>query len=336
VIFRTAFFNAILLTVLVGHCDAAPQQAAPQQVAYKNTKPMEQKSVRQTVESQIALFNSGNLQQAAQTGYEVLRLEPTNSLARYYYAQTLYKLNRNADAKSQFAECYRKTNDLKMKANCYDALKALASQPSTAVSGAESTKSPDVAKAAAAEISTHDPALASRKLQVMIDGAADIAAKRKQLAIEIQDAKDRAAEQLNGIEQYFERAVLVNNRIARVERYENPEYSKMRDRTQTELQIKIEALNADFKRREAEILADCRARGAVYDEVRPALKTQQKAGTSQIQLMPQNTNGFVRHYVNYDGNDPVSLKARQGELTNSKAPAGVGSTKGTQSVTRAK
>ena len=297
---------------------------------------MEQKSVRQTVESQIALFNSGNLQQAAQTGYEVLRLEPTNSLARYYYAQTLYKLNRNADAKSQFAECYRKTNDLKMKANCYDALKALASQPSTAVSGAESTKSPDVAKAAAAEISTHDPALASRKLQVMIDGAADIAAKRKQLAIEIQDAKDRAAEQLNGIEQYFERAVLVNNRIARVERYENPEYSKMRDRTQTELQIKIEALNADFKRREAEILADCRARGAVYDEVRPALKTQQKAGTSQIQLMPQNTNGFVRHYVNYDGNDPVSLKARQGELTNSKAPAGVGSTKGTQSVTRAK
>lgn len=335
-IFRTAFFNAILLTVLVGHCDAAPQQAAPQQVAYKNTKPMEQKSVRQTVESQIALFNSGNLQQAAQTGYEVLRLEPTNSLARYYYAQTLYKLNRNADAKSQFAECYRKTNDLKMKANCYDALKALASQPSTAVSGAESTKSPDVAKAAAAEISTHDPALASRKLQVMIDGAADIAAKRKQLAIEIQDAKDRAAEQLNGIEQYFERAVLVNNRIARVERYENPEYSKMRDRTQTELQIKIEALNADFKRREAEILADCRARGAVYDEVRPALKTQQKAGTSQIQLMPQNTNGFVRHYVNYDGNDPVSLKARQGELTNSKAPAGVGSTKGTQSVTRAK
>jgi len=370
VIFRTAFFNAILLTALVGHCDAAPQQAAPQQVAYKSAKPMEQKSVRQTVESQIALFNSGNLQQAAQTGYEVLRRDPGNSLARYYYAQTLYKLNCKADAKSQFAECYKITNDLKMKANCYDALKALASQPSTAVSGGESIKTPDAAKGAAgsttetaknpttvpqnsgntgtsasnnaksssnnAEISTHDPALASRKLQVMIDGAANIAAKRKQLAIEIQEAKDRAAEQLNGIEQYFERAVLVNNRIARVDRYENPEYAKVRDRTQTELQTKIAELNADFSRREAEILADCRARGAVYDEVRPALKTQQKAGTSQIQIMPQNTNGFVRHYVNYDGNDPVSLKARQGELTNSKPPAAVGSTKGTQSVTRTK
>lgn len=331
VIFRTAFFNAILLTALVGHCDAAPQQ-----VAYKSAKPMEQKSVRQTVESQIAQFNNGNLQQAAQTGYEILRRDPGNSLARYYYAQTLYKLNCKADAKSQFAECYKITSDLKMKANCYDALKALAAQPSGAVTGVESTKAPEAAKGAAAEISTHDPALASRKLQVMIDGAANIAAKRKQLAIEIQEAKDRAAEQLNGIEQYFERAVLVNNRIARVERYENPEYSKMRDRTQRELQIKIDELNADFTRREAEILADCRARGAVYDEVRPALKTQQKPGTSQIQIMPQNTNGFVRHYVNYDGNDPVSLKARQGELTNSKAPAGIGSTKGTQSVTRAK
>lgn len=321
-------FNAILLTALLGPCNAAPQQAALQQVANKNAKPMEQKSVRQTVEGQIALFNNGNLQQAAQTGYEVLRRDPGNSLARYYYAQTLYKLNCKADAKSQFAECYKITNDLKMKAHCYDALKAIAAQPSTAVTVAESTNTPDS--------STHDPALASRKLQVMIDGAANIAAKRKQLAIEIQEAKDRAADQLNGIEQYFERAVLVNNRIARVERYENPEYSNVRDRTQRELQIKIDELNADFARREAEILADCRARGAVYDEVRPALKTQQKAGTSQIQIMPQNTNGFVRHYVNYDGSNPVSLKARQGELTNSKPLAAVGSTKGTPSVTRTK
>jgi hypothetical protein len=34
----------------------------------------------------------------------------------------------SADAKSQFAECYKITTDLKMKANCYDALKALATE----------------------------------------------------------------------------------------------------------------------------------------------------------------------------------------------------------------
>ncbi len=356
--YRRSCSKVIILVVLVG-----PRAFVAQPAIAAPTKSVQQGLSKQTVAQQIALFNSGNLQQAALCGYEVLRSDPGNSLARYYYAQTLYKLNRNADAKSQFAECYRKTSDLKMKANCYDALKALASQPSTAVTAAQSIKTPDAAKASLAarttetgknsttvtenssntsaksstneaEFSTHDPALAARKLQVMIDGAADIAAKRKQLAIEIQDAKDRAAEELNGIEQYFEKAVLVNNRIARVDRYENPEYSKVRDRTQRELQTKIEALNADFKRREAEILADCRARGAVYDEVRPALKTQQKAGTSQIQLMPQNTNGFVRHYVNYDGNDPVSLKARQGELTNSNLPVGVESKKSTKSALR--
>lgn len=337
-IFRTAFFNAILLTALVGHCDAAPQQAAPKQLAYKNTKPMEQKSVRQTVESQIALFNSGNLQQAAQTGYEVLRRDPGNSLARYYYAQTLYKLNCKADAKSQFAECYKITNDLKMKANCYDALKALAAMPTEGVSPLSSSPSTAAnvsspenglgvsrssgnassSSSSAAEVPTSDPALISRKLQIMTEGSANIEHKRRQMLIEVGKAKERAAEHMNGIEQFFRRPITVNYQIIRWEQYENPEYSRELERSQRELKIKIEDLNAEFSHREAEILADCKARAAVYDQVSSGLKSQQKIGTSQIQLTPQHSNGFVRHYVNYDGSDPVSLKARQGELTNTK------------------
>lgn len=337
-IFRTALFNAIVLTALVGHCDAAPQQAAPQHLAYKNTKPMEQESVRQTVERQIALFNSGNLQQAAQTGYEVLRRDPGNSLARYYYAQTLYKLNRKADAKSQFAECYKITNDLKMKANCYDALKTLAAMPAEGVSPLSSSPSTAATvsspenglgvsrssgnasslSSSAAEVPTSDPALISRKLQIMTEGSANIEQKRRQMLIEVGKAKERAAEHMNGIEQFFRRPITVNYQIIRWEQYENPEYSRELERSQRELKIKIEDLNAEFNQREAEILADCKARAAVYDQVSSGLKSQQKIGTSQIQLTPQHSNGFVRHYVNYDGSDPVSLKARQGELTNIK------------------
>ena len=299
---------------------------------------MEQKSSRQAVESQIALFNNGNLQQAAQTGYEVLRRDPGNSLARYYYAQTLYKLNRKADAKSQFAECYKITNDLKMKANCYDALKALAAMPTEGVSPLSSSpptaanvSSPENGlgvsrssgnasspSSSASEVPTSDPALISRKLQIMTEGSANIEHKRRQMLIEVGKAKERAAEHMNGIEQFFRRPITVNYQIIRWEQYENPEYSRELERSQRELKIKIEDLNAEFNQREAEILADCKARAAVYDQVSSGLKSQQKIGTSQIQLTPQHSNGFVRHYVNYDGSDPVSLKARQGELTNTK------------------
>lgn len=345
-ILRTALFNAILLTAFVGHCDAAPQQAAPQQAvpqqaAYKNAKPMQPNFLRQTVENQIVLFNNGNFQQAAQTGYEVLRREPGNSLARYYYAQTLFKLNRNADAKSQFAECYKITNDLKMKANCYEALKTLSAMPPEGVSplSSSSSSSSSVANVSSpgnglgvsrssgtassstsstAEVPTSDPAMISRKLQIMTEGSANIEHKRRQMLIEIGKAKERAAEHMNGIEQFFRRPITVNYQIIRWEQYENPEYSRELERSQRELKIKIEDLNAEFNHQEAEILADCKARAAVYDQVSSGLKSQQKIGTSQIQLTPQHSNGFVRHYVNYDGSDPVSLKARQGELTNTK------------------
>ncbi len=337
-IFRTALFNAIFLTAFVGHCDAAPKQAAYEQVSYKNAKPMQPNSLRQTVESQIALFNNGSFQQAAQTGYEVLRREPGNSLARYYYAQTLYKLNRNADAKSQFAECYKITNDLKIKANCYEALKALSTMPpeggsplSSSPSTAANVSSPEnglgvsrssgnasSSTSSTAEVPTSDPAMISRKLQIMTEGSANIEHKRRQMLIEIGKAKERAAEHMNGIEQFFRRPITVNYQIVRWEQYENPEYSRELERSQRELKIKIEDLNAEFNHREAEILADCKARAALYDQVSSGLKSQQKIGTSQIQLTPQHSNGFVRHYVNYDGSDPVSLKARQGELTNTK------------------
>lgn len=334
-ILRTALINAILLATISTRCSATPLgDTAGSRASSRYQSPS---YAALTTEKQIAFFNSKNFQQAAQAGYEILRRDPTNALARYYYAQTLYRLNRSDDAKSQFAECYKITSDIKMKANCYEALKALATTSSSSFSTSftpaeRATGGPENGSGVSqlsgngssvtssqAEVPTSDPALISRKLQIMTEGSANIEHKRQQMLIDVERAKERAVEYMNGIERFYRRPIMSNYQIIRWEQYENPQYPIELERSQRELKIKIEDLNAEFNRREAEILADCKARAAVYDQVSAGLKSQQKIGTSQIQLTPQHSNGFVRHYVNYDGNDPVSLKARQGELTNTKS-----------------
>ena len=366
-ILRKALINAILLVTISTSCSATPlRDNVGSRASSQHQSPS---YAGQTTEKQIAFFNSKDFQQAAQAGYEILRRDPTNALARYYYAQTLYKLNRSADAKSQFAECYKITSDIKMKANCFEALKALATPSTTTTTTSSSSSAPASAPTSAttsastsaptsaptsasansstpaergtgtpqsglgqsrqsgtdpsssssqADVPTSDPALISRKLQIMTEGSANIEHKRRQMVIEVERAKVRAVEYMNGIERFYRRPIMSNYQIIRWEQYENPQYPIELERSQRELKVKIEDLNAEFNRCEAEILADCKARAAVYDQVSAGLKSQQKIGTSQIQLTPQHSNGFVRHYVNYDGNDPVSLKARQGELTNTK------------------
>jgi tetratricopeptide (TPR) repeat protein len=347
VILRTALINAILLATIFTRCSATPLGDTVGSRASSQHQSSSYAGL--TTEEQIAFFNSKNYQQAAQAGYEILKRDPLNALARYYYAQTLYRLNRIDDAKSQFAECYKITSDLKMKANCYDALKALATTSSSSSSSSSPTSAPTSASSTSptpagrgtdtaenglaasrssengssssssqADVPTSDPALISRKLQIMTEGSATIEHKRQQMLIDVERAKERAVEYMNGIERFYRRPIMSNYQIIRWEQYENPQYPIELERSQRELKIKIEDLNSEFNRREAEILADCKARAAVYDQVSAGLKSQQKIGTSQIQLTPQHSNGFVRHYVNYDGNDPVSLKARQGELTNTK------------------
>ncbi len=344
-ILRTALINAILLATIFTRCSATPLGDTVGSRASSQHQSSSYAGL--TTEEQIAFFNSKNYQQAAQAGYEILKRDPLNALARYYYAQTLYRLNRIDDAKSQFAECYKITSDLKMKANCYDALKALATTSSSSSSSSSPTSAPTSASSTSptpagrgtaenglgasrpsengssssssqADVPTSDPALISRKLQIMTEGSATIEHKRQQMLIDVERAKARAVEYMNGIERFYRRPIMSNYQIIRWEQYENPQYPIELERSQRELKIKIEDLNSEFIRREAEILADCKARAAVYDQVSAGLKSQQKIGTSQIQLTPQHSNGFVRHYVNYDGNDPVSLKARQGELTNTK------------------
>lgn len=330
-ILKTALINVILLATFSTRCSATPLRGTEGSPA--SSQHQAPSSAELTTEKQIAFFNSNNFQQAAQAGYEILRRDPTNALARYYYAQTLYKLNRSADAKSQFAECYKITTDPKMKANCYDALKALATTSSTAstsptlaergtatqqngVGASQSSGNGSSSSSSQADVPTSDPALISRKLQIMTEGSANIEHKRRQMLIDVERAKQKAVEYMNGIERFYRRPIMSNYQIVRWEQYENPQYPIELERSQRELKIKIEDLNAEFNQREAQILADCKARAAVYDQVSAGLKSQQKIGTSQIQLSPQHSNGFVRHYVNYDGSDPVSLKARQGELTN--------------------
>lgn len=311
---------------------ASAKQARAKQATAKQASTKQSSAKQTNAQQQIAFFNSGNLQQAAQSGYEILRSDPTNSLARYYYAQTLFKLNRIEDAKSQFAECYKSSKDATMKSHCYQALKTLAAPSPGQFPSAQSNasdSSPETSSSASSTskdaVATSDPALMSRKLQIMKDGSANIEAKRRQMLADIQKAKDRAAEAMQGIEPVLRRPIWTSNRPVRWEQYENPEYTKELERSQRELKIKTEELNDEFNRREAEILADCKTRAAVYDQVSSGLKSQQKIGNSQIQLTPQHSNGFVRHYVNYDGSAPVSLKARQGELSNTKVGAGTGS-----------
>lgn len=264
-----------------------------------------------TVDLEVASFNSGNYTLAAQLGNELVSLNPKDFKARYYYAAALMKLNRFDDAREQYAECYRTTNDPTMKSYCYRALQVRRTNLSSP--SAVSTSLNHSSSGPLAAIDT-DPALAARKLQIMSDAAKEIEFHRKQAQDSIQRAKERSHEQMMGIPPYFERPLsIISAGSLRTEmaHVENPDYKPAYDRSQKELADVIGVINRDLTRRDAEITAECRRKIEFYDQVPTAFRSQQRPGTSQIQMTPQNTSGYLRNFVNYDGSTPVSLKARQ-------------------------
>lgn len=267
-----------------------------------------------TIEQEIKSFNNGNFSEAAQFGSELILLNPKDSKARYYYAAALMKLNRFDDAREQYAECYRTTNDSTMKSYCYQALQAKTAVRSLPPGG---TVSIDSAIEGSNSSTNCDRAIKARKVQIMSDGVKEIEFHRKQAQDRIQKAKERAKDQMEGIPPYFERPLsIISGGWLRthISQVENPDYKPAYDRSQKELADAIEVINRDLARRDAEITAECKKKAELYDQVPAAFRSQQKPGISQIQMTPQNTSGYVRNFVNYDGSAPVGLKPRQGTL----------------------
>jgi tetratricopeptide (TPR) repeat protein len=100
----------------------------------------------------------------------------------------------------------------------------------------------------------------------------------------------------------------------------NPEFSEASTRLNAEANQKIDEINRNLQKRIDETTAFYQKQAAAYDETAPNLKTQMKPGTSLIQLTPQNTNPYLRNFMNYDGSVPGALKAKAGALPSNASP----------------
>lgn len=272
-----------------------------------------------TMAAQIKSYNNNKHGESAAIGAEILRSSPGNATARYYYAQSLVKLNRHQEAIAEFSKCYNTTKDPTMKSYSYTALQTLLRGPAEASknqSNADTTApgATSATEAAKPETANIDASVLDKKMQILQEGNRAIELRRNLMNSDISHAKERAREQMQGIPQYIEIPIFHNGWRVGSKHIDNPNYQEALAHSQRELAAKTEQANKDFERREIEITEDCKRRAAVYDQVSTGLKSQQKPGTSQIQLMPQNSSVYVRHFVNYDGSAPVGIKTRQKAL----------------------
>lgn len=266
---------------------------------------------------EIKSFNDGNYNQTVSIGKEIEAQEPANATACYYCGQALAKLNRSGEAIAQFSQCYKMTKDPRMKSYSLIALQNLSRNSNAkAPSSAEVGDSLQTIKQAdnSNQAQSQGAELSSLKLKIFEEGAREIKLHREQADRDIQSAKNRALEQMQGIPQFLNRRYFVNGQNTGM--YPNPEYPDAFEKSQAELANTMAQINATFTRRESEIMAECKRRASGYDQVGVGMKSQETPGTSNIQLTPRHTNTYLRQYVNYDGAVPGALKARTGSLLN--------------------
>jgi hypothetical protein len=274
----------------------------------------------QSLSQEIKSFNDGNYLQTVSIGKELVAIDPANATARYYYGQALAKLNRGGEAIAQFSQCYKLAKDPQMKSysltamqNLNKALTTKASSSSNAI--VESTQPSNVASNSSRP-SAQGAELSSLKLRIFEDGAHQIRVLREQADRDIQSAKNKAQEQMQGIPEFLNRRYYVNG--INTGMYPNPEYPEAFEKSQAELASTTAKINSAFARRESEIMADCKRRTVGYDQTGVGMQSQQTPGISNIQLTPEHTNSYLRQYVNYDGTVPGALKARPGALSSDK------------------
>jgi PDZ domain len=151
-----------------------------------------------------------------------------------------------------------------------------------------------------------DNDLLQRKTRILEDGASEIDRLQKQASEEIKKINQNVVDQMADIP--------LTTRGVRGMYVTNPDYTATSQRLYAEARAKIDQINARTEKQVADITESCKRRAAAYDEIHSGMASQMKTGKSQIQLTPNNTNPYLRNFVNYDGSTPGALKAKAGTL----------------------
>ncbi len=284
-----------------------------------------------TLNALIEKYKSGAYADAARIGEVVVKNDPDNASAHYYFASALVKLNHSQEASQEFLKAYNRSTDKTLRLYCEEAVSALnqsveseaASQAEVgARAGARTSAEKNAATASAAsdasasanpatgasnartEIDAKD--LLERKSRILEEGANQIDSLRQQADEEIKKIKKNVTDQMVDIPPQVR---ALRGWIA------NPEYTSTLNQLNAEAQEKIKVINSRVEKDSADITENCHRRSAAYDATMTNMSSQLKVGKSQIQLMPQNSNPYLRNFVNYDGSIPGALKAKAAALS---------------------
>jgi tetratricopeptide (TPR) repeat protein len=280
-------------------------------------------------------YKAGDYASAVKIGEIVVKRDGDNGIAHYYYASALAKLNRKEEAILEFRKAYNRTEQPTLKSYCEQAIEAL-SEPAADSRHASAAAAPGAASGTASQAQSHNGSAATvsstqtpvdkqnntsaslqekdlleRKASILEEGANQIDHLRQEAADDIKKLKKNVTDQM----------VDVPQRVRAFHGWvENPDYAPMLAKLNSEAQENIDKINTRVAKETAEITENCNRRATAYDETMPNMTSQLKTGKSQIQLMPQNSNPYLRNFVNYDGSIPGALKAKAGTLPADKAP----------------
>lgn len=261
-------------------------------------------------DEQVRIFAQGNFAASAVIGEQLAIREPQNATARYYYAQALLKLGRRSEALEQFTQSLAAATDSTLKTYCQKAIQTLSPPAKLESLVVLEPEQVDATQPAAEK----DDAMFSLKLRVMEDAAREIKFLRKRADDEIQVVKTRVSEQINGIPKFTYTGA---SSAGGQNQWPNPYYKETMEKIRIEIAAQTEKIEAAFAKREAEIAAISKRRTDDYDRISAGIRSQQKPGTSLMQMTPQHSNIYIRQYVNYDGSTEAPLKARPSSLPRS-------------------
>jgi hypothetical protein len=270
-----------------------------------------------TLAQLIQKYKAGDYTSAAKIGEIVVKHNAEDGVTHYYYASALVKLNRKEEAIEEFRKAYNRTEQPTLKSYCEEAISALSQPHSESHNAPAAATAPDQAprdfkQTSSASVSLQEKDLLERKATILEEGANQIDHLRQQAGEDIKKLKQNVTDQMVDVPQQI--MGWRGRRIA------NPDYASMLGKLNSEAQEGIDKINAHVDKETAEITENCNRRAAAYDETMPNMNSQLKTGKSQIQLMPQNSNPYLRNFVNYDGSIPGALKAKAGTLPANAVP----------------
>lgn len=300
-------------------CHAA-ESNIPANTQFNTQAEAQQNSIR--FKQAVNFYKQGQFARAIELLQTVLLSEPTNAQAHYYYGNCLARDGQFSAANFEYRAGYKYAPaQSSLRSYCLSGINNTTGQKTAtaaeakarvaAVDGADSavsetkaTESKGVAENQATNSSSKhlDQHFSQVQAEVEQERLAKVAAKQKELDNAIARMQAQMREDIYQVPKY-----MLTDQAA------NLDYNNAVQRIRTSAEEKIKIKKIDFEEEFRKINDFYAAKLQVLLSSHTNLKKQISATSGSSQVVPSNTNMYLRNYVNYGGTDEAPLLLPAGE-----------------------